>query len=464
MNPEVAQVAHTGWESKPVDIGPILDEGRLSSYQRRVVALIALSIIIDGIDSQLLGIVIPGMMTEWAVPRSAFAPVLAAGFVGMMVGGAIAGVVGDRLGRRVALTGSVLMFGLMTVAASRIDSLFALGVLRFFIGIGLQGASPNAAALVAEYIPLRHRAFAITATIVCIPLGATVAGLIAIPVLPSLGWRGLFVIGGLLSIAISVSLMRFLPESPRYLARRPKRWPELVRILQRMGQEPTVGAGFVDLAETPVGPRAPMRAIFNSPVDTIALWSAFFFCLLAVYSGFNWIPSLLTGAGFDSTVANTGITAWNLGGVVGAVTGGLAIARFGSKPSMLAMSGGAVIGALVMRSMTISPTSPTLPIIGLLAIIGAFINAAQVTMYALAAHIYPSTVRATGVGTATSVGRIGAILSPYAGTWALELGGNRSFFTLVAAAMVAVFMSLAAIKRHIPGTLGARTTRVSPVG
>jgi MFS transporter, AAHS family, 4-hydroxybenzoate transporter len=460
MNPEIARRAHPGEQSKPVDVGRMLDEGRLSPYQRRVVALIALSIIIDGIDSQLLGIVIPVMATEWAVPRTAFASVVAAGFVGMMVGGAIAGVAGDRLGRRLALIASVLLFGVSTVAASRVDGLLALGVMRFFIGIGLQGASPNAAALVAEYVPLRHRAFAITATIVCIPLGATLAGLIAIPVLPTLGWRALFVIGGLLSLVISFSLMRFLPESPRYLARRPARWPELVRVLQRMGHRPAPGVGFVDLTESPAT-RAPMRAIFNSPVDTVALWSAFFFCLLAVYSGFNWIPSLLSGAGLASTVASAGITAWNLGGVVGAITGGLAIARFGSRPSMLTMSAGAIVGALVMRSMPISATSPTLPIIGLLAIIGGFVNAAQVTMYALAAHIYPSPVRATGVGVATSVGRVGAILSPYAATWVL-LSGNQSFFTLVAAAMLAVFLSLALIRRHIPGT--ARAARMSPVG
>jgi AAHS family 4-hydroxybenzoate transporter-like MFS transporter len=107
-----------------------------------------------------------------------------------------------------------------------------------------------------------------------------------------------------------------------------------------------------------------------------------------------------------------------------------------------------------MRSMTIASTSPTLPIIALLAVIGGFINAAQVTMYALASHIYPSAVRATGVGTATSVGRLGAILSSYAGAWALGLGGSSSFFTLVAGAMLAVFLSLALIRRHIPGMLG----------
>jgi AAHS family 4-hydroxybenzoate transporter-like MFS transporter len=446
--------------SEPVDISRLLDHGRWAGYQGFVVGLTALAVVIDGVDSQLLGIAIPSIAKDWSVASAAFAPVLASGFAGMMVGGAIAGIVGDRLGRRFALIASVLFFGLATIGASMAHSLVVLGVLRFFVGIGLQGASPNAAALVSEYVPLRHRAFAITATIVCIPLGATVAGLIAIPVLPALGWRALFAIGGLLSIAISIALLRFLPESPRFLVRRPHQWPELIRILGRMGQPLEPGARFVDSVEAGT-PRAPLRAIFNTPGDTVALWSAFFFCLLAVYSGFNWIPSMLTRAGLSRTVASTGITAYNLGGVVGALTGGLAIARFGSKSSMLTMCGGAMLGALAMRSMTFGANSPTVPIIVLLAVIGAFINATQVTMYALAAHVYPSAVRATGVGTATSVGRLGAILSTYAGAWALEMGGSALFFTLVAVAMLAVSVSLAVIGRQLPGRASLASARAA---
>ncbi|PWT85337.1 MAG: MFS transporter [Blastocatellia bacterium] len=445
-----------------VDVGRILDEGRWSGYQRWVVALTALSVVIDGVDSQLLGIAAPSIMRDWNVTRAQFAPLLAAGFIGMMVGGAIAGIVGDRWGRRIALIGSVLLFGVMTVAASMVNGLVALGLLRFFIGVGLQGASPNAAALVSEYVPLRNRAFAITATIVCIPLGAMTAGLIAIPVLPALGWRVLFAIGGVVSIAVAVMLMKFLPESPRYLGRHPDRWPELVRVLDRVGYRASAGAKFVDQTEVTIN-RAPLTAIFQSPADTVALWSAFFFCLLAVYSGFNWIPTMLTDAGL-AAIANTGITAYNLGGVIGAVAGGLAIARFGSRPAMLGMCGGAVIGALVMRVTTFGTTSNTLQIIALLAVIGGFINAAQVTMYALGAHIYPSAVRATGVGTATSVGRFGAILSTYAGAWALDLGGSRSFFTLVAGAMLAVFVSLVLIRRHIPGSIRRTAGRASVAG
>src|SRR5687767_10935661 len=100
-----------------VDVGQLLDEGRWTGYQKWLVALVAISIVFDGIDNQLLGIVIPSVMSEWDVSRSAFAPVVSLGYFGMMIGGAAAGLLGDRFGRRTALLGSMVVFGLMTVAA-----------------------------------------------------------------------------------------------------------------------------------------------------------------------------------------------------------------------------------------------------------------------------------------------------------------------------------------------------------
>jgi len=83
---------------------------------------------------------------------------------------------------------------------------------------------------------------------------------------------------------------------------------------------------------------------------------------------------------------------------------------------------------------------------------GGLINAVQTTMYALAAHVYPTAVRATGVGTAVAFGRIGGVLSPSVGSWALESGGSSRYFGLMAATMVLAFVALSAIRRHIPGT------------
>jgi AAHS family 4-hydroxybenzoate transporter-like MFS transporter len=369
----------------------------------------------------------------------------------MMIGGALAGLAGDRFGRRVALLGSTLLFGVMTLVVAAVDDVTTLAVVRFVTGIGLGGAMPNAAALVAEYVPVRQRPMAVTIAIVCVPLGATLAGLVAIPLIPLFGWRTLFVVGGLLPLVAVALLVRVLPESPRFLARHANRWSELRTTLARMGHEVAADATFADRQEVGVATRASIGTLFRSPFlrDTVALWASFFSCLLAVYLGFSWVPSLLAGAGFSSSLASTGITAFNLGGVAGALTGGYFIARVGSRASMLVMAALATIFATVMSRMSLSSGADVLPIMVMLTATGAMINGVQTTMYALAAHVYPAAIRATGVGTAVSFGRIGAVLTGFIGAWALEQGGASMFFSVIAGAMAVCLGALAAVSRHV---------------
>src|SRR5262245_40090830 len=202
-------------QTSSLDIGRIRDEARWSGYQRFIVFLTGLAIIFDGVDNQLLSISIPSIMRDWSVQRSAFATTLALGLFGMMIGAAIAGLIGDRVGRKTALIGSVLLFAAMTLSISMVSGLASLGLLRFISGLGLGGALPNAAALASEFVPKRYRAIGVTLTIVCIPLGGTIAGSVAIHILPAFGWRALFLIGGILPAAVAVLLMILLPESPR---------------------------------------------------------------------------------------------------------------------------------------------------------------------------------------------------------------------------------------------------------
>jgi AAHS family 4-hydroxybenzoate transporter-like MFS transporter len=202
-----------------------------------LVFLTALTIVFDGIDNQLLG---RGHSIDHAGvvgSPSGFSPVVSIGYAGMMIGGALAGLAGDRFGRRSALLVSMALFGLMTAAGAGAASPFHLALVRLLAGAGLGGAVPNAAALAAEYVPLRHRPVAVTLTIVCVPVGATIAGLLGIRALPLVGWRTLFVIGGVIPMLGALALAWVLPESPRYLARYPRRWPELVRTLTRMGHQ-----------------------------------------------------------------------------------------------------------------------------------------------------------------------------------------------------------------------------------
>ena len=133
--------------SNPVDVGSVLNAAPWGPYQQWLVFLTAITVVFDGIDNQLLGIVIPTLMREWTVPRGAFAPLVSLGYLGMMTGGALAGIAGDRFGRRTALLASMTVFGAMTLAAASAGSPTALGWLRLLAGIGLGGAIPNAAAM-----------------------------------------------------------------------------------------------------------------------------------------------------------------------------------------------------------------------------------------------------------------------------------------------------------------------------
>src|SRR5438093_10615665 len=211
---------------KTVDVGAALDEGQWGGYQKLLVFATAMAIILDGLDNQLFPPAIPALMRDWGVAsRDPFANVLTFGMVGMMIGGAIGGFVGDRLGRRIALLGSVLAFGVLTMLLAFANSIAMLAALKFLSGLGLGGAMPNAAALSSEYVPRRHRPFAVTLTIVCIPLGGSLAGFVGGLILPTWGWRALFMIGGIFPLVLAAILFKVLPESPRFLARVRARWP-----------------------------------------------------------------------------------------------------------------------------------------------------------------------------------------------------------------------------------------------
>ncbi|HYR92298.1 MAG TPA: MFS transporter [Terriglobia bacterium] len=442
---------------KTVDVGQVLDEGRWSGYQKLLILGTALTIILDGIDNQLLGNAVPSLMRDWSLPRGAFTTVLALGPLGMMFGGALGGMLGDRIGRRTALLSSVLAFAALTLAIATVNGVMLLGILRFLAGLGLGGAMPNAAALASEYVPRRQRPFAVTLTIVCIPLGGTLAALLSAQILPLYGWRALFLVGGIIPILLALVLFKVLPESPRFLASRRERWPELIAMLRKLGHNVSKDVAFVEAGAGQKGKsKASMRDLFvpNFRRDTIGLFGSFFFCLLVNYVGILLIPVVLTGAGFAQPFPNNALAVWNFGGVGGAIIGALVIQRLGSRITMLSMSAISIIVAFAMAAMPFDPQS-TFGVVVMFVVLGGLLNAVQTTMYALAANVYPTEIRGTGIGAAVAVGRIGNVLASYVGNFALDSGGAPAYFSTFGIGMIVVFASLALVRRHIDRTTGA---------
>jgi AAHS family 4-hydroxybenzoate transporter-like MFS transporter len=449
---------------RTVDVGAAIDEGRWTGYQKLLIFGTALTIILDGVDNQLLPNAVPTLIQEWGRPRADFINALSIGPFGMMIGGLIGGILGDRLGRRTALLGSVVAFAVLTLAIAFVNSIEMLAVLRFLAGVGLGGAMPNAATLASEYVPRRQRPFAVTLTIVCIPLGGAIAGELAAQVIPAYGWRMLFILGGVIPIVLALVLWKVLPESPRYLAKRRERWPELTATMRRIGHDIPHDVEYTEAAASGTPAKSASIGSLFSPAflrDTLALCASFFFCLMVNYVVILLLPAMLTAqeVGFTQPAASRALAMSNYGGVAGAILGALVIQRMGSRFTMLGMSALAIVSALVLAGTPLDPTD-TVFLMVMLLLTGGLLNAVQTTMYALAAHVYPTEIRGTGVGFAVAVGRIGNVLAGYVGAYALDQGGPPGYFTSMAILMGIVFLSLAAVGRHVPRTTGepARAT------
>lgn len=429
------------------DVGQSIDHGPWTRFQKFAVLLAALSIVFDGFDGQLIGFAIPVIIREWGVTGADFAPVVAAGLVGMGIGSACAGYLCDRFGRRPAIIGSVILFGLATSSIGFAQNLTSLAALRFIAGLGIGGALPSSTTLTAELTSIRRRALAITATIVCVLLGGMLAGLYAGYILPQFGWRILFWLGGALPVVLSAILIMLLPESPRFLVRRPKRWIELTHLLRLMSRSVADSASFTDIAEQRVERRTGLPALFEPDRirDTLALWAAYFLCLFSVYTAFSWLPTMLTSEGLNVGIAVSGLTVYNFGGVAGAVLCAFAVVRFGSRWPIVLCSAGGAISALVLQQA--SPADAGLLIAGL-GIHGLFVNAAQSTMFTLCAHIYPTNVRATGTAAALAFGRVGAIVSALVGAAVIAAGGASAYFAMLGVAMMGVLIALIVLRKH----------------
>ena len=453
---------------RAVDVGTVIDEGRWTGYQKLLIFGTALTIILDGVDNQLLPNAVPTLIEEWGRPRGDFIGALSYGPFGMMIGGLVGGLIGDRLGRRMALLGSVLTFAVLTFAIAFANSIEMLGALRFLAGVGLGGAMPNAATLASEYVPRKQRPFAVTLTIVCIPLGGVLAGELAAQIIPVYGWRALFIAGGLVPIVLAAVLWKVLPESPHYLARHRQRWPELTGTLHRMGHSMSDDVEYVEAATAgvPKG-KVSIGTLFGPHYarDTLALSASFFFCLLVNYLVILLLPTVLTSPdnGFSQPEGSRALRDSNFGGVAGAIFGAMLIQRFGSRVTMLGMSALAVLCVVVLAGAEITPGNGLFLAV-MFIMTGGLLNGVQTTMYALAAHVFPTQVRSTGVGFAVAVGRVGNVLAATVAHEAFTRGGNAGYFGSWSVLMVIVFVALALVSRHVPRSSAAAARAPAAAG
>lgn len=421
----------------------------------------------DGYDLQSMAFAAPALAAEWHVKRELLGPVLAASIVGMAFGSVALGWLGDRAGRKTAFVVCMALLALGSLGSWHASSLTALWWFRALTGLGLGGATPVATTLIAEWTPPRWRTVAVAVVIVGVPLGGLVGAAVSQYIIPAYGWRSVFLLGAVLPAAFLVIALPLLPESPAFQARALARAGAVAATavqVTRAGAGAagtgavTAGTGAVTAgAVTGVAPPHAFQGLFDLVARphlpaTLTIWGSFILNSLTLYGFVNWLPLVLSSAGLPLQAALRGSLLFNLGGVVGSVCGSILIARYGSRPIGTSIAATGSVGAvLVGVALIVGGHGGAGIVLAPIALAGACLNGMQNFLYAVAAHAYPTDIRASGVGCASAVARVGGVLSSAVGSSYFAFGlPAAQFFYILAVFIAATAACFFWIPRHIP--------------
>jgi AAHS family 4-hydroxybenzoate transporter-like MFS transporter len=426
--------------SGDIDIADFIDRQPVGAFQFKLLLTCAAVLFLDGFDTQAIGYVAPVLAKEWGLTKGALGPVFSAGLFGLMIGALLFGPLADRIGRKRIIILSTLAFGLGALVTALVHDVNSLLAIRFLTGLGLGGAMPNAIAMTSEFNPCRRRSTMVMIMFCGFSVGAALGGLLAAALIPHFGWRSVFVVGGVAPLLLAPILVLRLPESVRFLALTGHANARVAALLGQIYPKTDFAPATRFVVNEPELPGIPVLHLFRNgrtPV-TLLLWVVFFMSLLDLYFLSNWLPTVLNDLGASVSWSVAIGSMLQLGGVVGCFALGSIIDRFSFRALALvyfiAVFAVAAIGQLGHSTVFVAMA---------IFAAGFCIVGGQIAANALAASFYPTSVRASGVGWALGIGRIGSIVGPLVGGVLLTMKWSPAS-VFMAAAAAALCAALAA--------------------
>lgn len=414
----------------------------------------------DGMDGAIVAFLLPSARSEWGLSTGELGIIGSATPFGFLFGAAVAGLLGDRIGRKKVMMYALLFYTIFTVFAAVAPSFEVFLVARVLAGVGAGAESAIIAPYLSEFVPAARRGWFIGALAGFFSFGFVAAAVLGRLVVPTIegGWRWVQVITAL-PILMLLWWRRSLPESPRYLMLK-GRTDEAERIVadfERRAELATgrplppmlapasgsVGAGVQEppaAGRRELGLLAALRFLWSPTMArrTAVVWTLWFVITFAYYGFFSWIPTLLVDRGITVTKSFEFSIIIYLAQIPGYFSAAWLNERADRKNTIAAYLIGAAISAYALSQMD---TSVTIIIAG--AFLSFFLVGVYAGLYAYTPEVFPTFIRATGTGLASAFGRIGSITAPTViGFFAVALGFAGVFTMTTAVLAVGVFAVL----------------------
>lgn len=389
-----------------------LDTSRMTKRHVRLYVVSALGHFFDGYDVQVIGVVLPAIVAFYHLTAGEAGALASSAAFGMLFGAVAVGFVSDRLGRKAALMLALMVFSIFTVLCAIAPNFGLLISFRVLTGIGLGAEVVTMYAYIAEFLPSKVRGTLLTTSSLFWQLASVVAALLAIVVIPTFGWQGMFFIGALPAI-VTLVIWRVLPESVRFLIghNRMERAEAIVRSLSSVQPERVPHDESMAVAEKVANAdvHLPVSALLRGRMGriTAGVWIIQFFNGFVLFAIVAWLPSILVAKGFTFVHSLQFVIVIVSVGALGNVGAGLLLNRIGRKRAMLVFF---LCGGIMLMIWGAQSQPSTILLFG--AISSFFIYGVSGAVYTYTTEVYPTRLRATGTGWSGGAQRVGAILAP----------------------------------------------------
>ncbi|MNM70932.1 4-hydroxybenzoate transporter PcaK [compost metagenome] len=418
-----------------VNIYALVGDSKFNRFHGRILFWCMLILIIDGYDLAVVGAALPAIMQDMNVDPTSAGIMAGSALLGTMLGAIFLGTLADRIGRPRMIAICVALFSIFTAVAGFTDNPVSFSIARFIAGLGIGGVLPVCTAQMGEYSPLKLRTRLITLVFAGYSVGGILVALTAKQLIESYGWQWVFYVAGLPVLLIPF-ILKSMPQSIGYLLRN-GRQDELREIVGKIEPGHAVADTLVVTGNAAVQntQATPVRDLFKQGrgFSTVMIWTAFMTGLFMVYALNSWLTKLMAMAGFSLGSALNFVIVFNLGSIAGAMVGGWLSDKLSIKHVLVCFY---ITGAIALTLL--GYTRDTTALFAVVFLVGASTLGTQLLAYAYAGDFYPSEIRSTGVGFASGVGRIGAIVAPVLIGWlvSLSLPLQQNFMAISLAGLI----------------------------